>query len=318
MKCKLLIYLLFFNGLLGWSMQEKESELLINNYLDSIFISNNLDYKKIQDEYLFYFKRNYKSFKSIEGSVHYFSQEKKEKMKSFTSKYLNELNLLKDLSVTTHSAFMDFEKKVLSILNEEDLWGKDVFLTRLYVVLHEINYWDLNCFKPTYISNKIVPLYHASNDTALTNKIAVFVLIEKIYKRNQYINRALICQSKNYKINIEMDVEYETSLNNEESFDIVHPIFPGGKELKLKFISDNLEYPVKAIDHNIKGTVLASFFVSESGDITNVKICKSPSDILSKETIRLIRSMPKWKPGTINNESAKIKHTIPIHFELDN
>ena len=77
-----------------------------------------------------------------------------------------------------------------------------------------------------------------------------------------------------------------------------------------------MKYPKTAKKYEIQGKVLVQFVVSEDGSVTDVKITRGVEKSLDEEAIRVISSMPKWNPGTINGTPVKVKYTLPIVFKL--
>ena len=97
------------------------------------------------------------------------------------------------------------------------------------------------------------------------------------------------------------------------------PEFPGGMTELTKFIQENMRYPKKAIKKGIEGRVICQFTIKKDGSISteNITIIRSPHKLLNKEAIRLIKKMPKWKPGkNYKGEVKDFKYTIPITFKL--
>ena len=97
----------------------------------------------------------------------------------------------------------------------------------------------------------------------------------------------------------------------------VMPEFPGGESSMMKFIAENAEYPKEAAEKGIKGKVLVEFVVERDGSINEVKIKKSADPILDKEAIRIAKAMPKWKPGTIDGKTVRVKHVMPLTFSYN-
>jgi len=56
--------------------------------------------------------------------------------------------------------------------------------------------------------------------------------------------------------------------------------------------------------------------VNKDGEITNVNIARGLDPLLDKEALRVVNSMPKWKPGLQNNKPVSVSYTIPINFVL--
>ena len=94
--------------------------------------------------------------------------------------------------------------------------------------------------------------------------------------------------------------------------------FPGGSNEIIKFLKENLKYPVKALKNKIEGTVYVRFLVEKDGSINKdcVKVTKSVNVDLDKEAIRVIKLLPKWIPATQNK--MPIRHTmrIPVKFKI--
>ena len=97
---------------------------------------------------------------------------------------------------------------------------------------------------------------------------------------------------------------------------IVMPEFPGGKAAIFKYLAKNIRYPKTAWKNRIDGRVAVQFWVETDGSISDVKVIKSVSWDLNKEAIRVVKSMPNFKPGTIGGEPARIQFTLSIVFRL--
>lgn len=97
--------------------------------------------------------------------------------------------------------------------------------------------------------------------------------------------------------------------------------FPGGDEVLMKWLSNNLQYPENCIKKGIKGKVIVSFVVNGNGDVKEVKVVRSPDKELSKEVVRVVKAMPKWNPARqIHNDKVlktiNASFTLPIFFRL--
>lgn len=101
-------------------------------------------------------------------------------------------------------------------------------------------------------------------------------------------------------------------------FDVVEqmPEFPGGAVEMMKFLSENVKYPEAAMKAGTQGRVLATFIVEADGTVTNIKVVKKVSDEIDAEAVRVIKAMPKWKPGMQNGKVVRVKYTIPVSFRL--
>jgi len=100
-------------------------------------------------------------------------------------------------------------------------------------------------------------------------------------------------------------------------FPDVMPQFPGGDMELFRFINENLNYPETTLDEHIVGTIYIKFVVEKEGSISNVEVVKSLSNALGKEYIRVIQSMPKWKPAEKNGVIVRSYFTLPlrVHFK---
>jgi len=104
----------------------------------------------------------------------------------------------------------------------------------------------------------------------------------------------------------------------EEIFVVVEeqPEFPGGNTAMMKFLSDNIKYPVIAQENGIQGRVITNFVVERDGSITDVQVVRGVDPSLDKEAIRVIQSMPKWKAGRQRGSAVRVRFTLPVVFRL--
>jgi TonB family protein len=94
------------------------------------------------------------------------------------------------------------------------------------------------------------------------------------------------------------------------------PQFPGGDEARVRYIAGKISYPKEALDKGIQGTVYVSFIIEKDGSISTVKALKGIGGGCNEEAVRVVREMPKWKPGKQNGKLARVQFTIPIQFKL--
>ena len=97
---------------------------------------------------------------------------------------------------------------------------------------------------------------------------------------------------------------------------IVMPKYPGGLAECMKFLAQNIRYPKKARENGTQGRVVVQFYVETDGSIDDIKIVNSVSWELNDEAKRVIKKMPKFKPGTIGGEPARMQSTLPVMFRL--
>ena len=95
------------------------------------------------------------------------------------------------------------------------------------------------------------------------------------------------------------------------------PEFPGGQQALFKYLGENVKYPVIAQENGIQGRVICQFVVNKDGSIVDVVVVRSSGEpSLDKEAIRVINSMPKWKPGKQRGKPVRVKYTVPVNFRL--
>lgn len=84
-----------------------------------------------------------------------------------------------------------------------------------------------------------------------------------------------------------------------------------------KWLGKNLKYPVRAQEAGVQGRVYIEFIIERDGSITDAKVIRSVHPDLDKEALRVVNSMPKWKPGMQRDKAVRVKFTIPISFRLN-
>ena len=101
-------------------------------------------------------------------------------------------------------------------------------------------------------------------------------------------------------------------------FDVVEemPSFPGGQGALMSFLNSNIKYPVVAQENGVQGRVIVGFVVERDGSITDVKVMRSVDPSLDREAQRVVKAMPRWKPGKQNGSAVRVKYTVPVVFRL--
>lgn len=102
------------------------------------------------------------------------------------------------------------------------------------------------------------------------------------------------------------------------SFRVVEclPEFPGGMSEFIKWLTKNLKYPAAAQKKKIQGKVVVSFIVNKDGSISDEKIMRNADKQLDNEALRVIKMMPKWKPGQMYGVPCRTMLVIPVVFAL--
>lgn len=103
-----------------------------------------------------------------------------------------------------------------------------------------------------------------------------------------------------------------------EVFHVVEqlPEFPGGSTAFMKWLTKNIIYPSSAQTSKLKGRVVVSFIVDAEGNVKNLKVEKSNSQIFTNEVIRVLNTMPKWTPGKQNGRPCATMVSVPINFDM--
>ena len=85
----------------------------------------------------------------------------------------------------------------------------------------------------------------------------------------------------------------------------------------MKYITTNLQYPAAAKKAGTQGRVIVQFVVERDGTITNAKAVRSVESSMDEEAVRIINTMPKWKPGMQRGKTVRVKFTVPVMFRLE-
>lgn len=94
------------------------------------------------------------------------------------------------------------------------------------------------------------------------------------------------------------------------------PLYPGGEQQLISFLSKNIIYPAEANKNRWQGKTLISFLVNEDGSLSDFAVQKSSWQILDAEALRVAKLMPKWIPAKENGKAIKEKVVLPVMFNL--
>ena len=111
----------------------------------------------------------------------------------------------------------------------------------------------------------------------------------------------------------------EAAPEPEKVFTVVEqqPEFPGGTAEMYKYLGKNIKYPSAASRANVSGRVFMSFVVNTDGSIQDVQVLKGLGFGCDEEAIRVVKAMPKWKPGKQSGRAVRVKYNLPINFQLE-
>ena len=92
--------------------------------------------------------------------------------------------------------------------------------------------------------------------------------------------------------------------------------FPGGKVMLIQYIYRNIHYPPEALKQRINGRVISSFIINEDGSISDITLIQGIYKLLDEEALRVLHTMPPWKPAMKDGKAIKTKVIVPIVFKL--
>ncbi|MBP5573077.1 MAG: energy transducer TonB [Bacteroidales bacterium] len=110
----------------------------------------------------------------------------------------------------------------------------------------------------------------------------------------------------------------EEEVVEQEIFQIVEemPDFPGGTAKLAEYLQKNIKYPQMARESGIQGRVFVNFVVEPDGSVSNVKVLRSLGGGCDEEAMRVVKSMPKWKPGKQRGKAVRVSYILPVNFKL--
>lgn len=178
------------------------------------------------------------------------------------------------------------------------------------------------------VEEDITPITRNEEKPAPPPSLAKVLDVLNIVEDNAKIDEELIIQDsesdQNTQVEVTNNVVTSPSKIEEEEieeapvFFIVEemPEFPGGPTEITKFITHNIKYPIIAQENGVQGRVYVTFVVNGKGEVENVKIARGVDPSLDREAVRVVETMPKWKPGKQRNKPVKVSFTIPVNFVL--
>ncbi len=114
--------------------------------------------------------------------------------------------------------------------------------------------------------------------------------------------------------------EVEKEFDDDDTIEgiMVEPVpeYPGGDKARAIFLRENLIYPKEAKEGGIEGIVYVQFVIEKDGSIVDVEVLKGIGGGCDEEAVRVIKMMPKWKPGKQGGKEVRTRFTIPLKFSL--
>lgn len=118
--------------------------------------------------------------------------------------------------------------------------------------------------------------------------------------------------------NVVTVIEPEKELEEEPVYVFVEEeaAYPGGETALYDYLGKNIQYPDLARESGITGTVVIKFVVEKDGSISKPTILREIGGGCGKEALRVVKNMPKWKPGKQSGRAVRSEFTLPVQFEL--
>ena len=110
----------------------------------------------------------------------------------------------------------------------------------------------------------------------------------------------------------------EDEVVEQEIFKIVEemPSFPGGEAKLMEYVAKNVKYPQIARETGIQGRVFVNFVVEPDGSVSNVTVLRGIGGGCDEEAMRVVKNMPKWKPGKQRGKPVRVQYMLPVNFRL--
>lgn len=93
------------------------------------------------------------------------------------------------------------------------------------------------------------------------------------------------------------------------------PQYPGGLESMYEYLSENIVYPALALEEGVMGRVVVKFIVEKDGSLSGIDVVREVGYGCDKESVRVVKNMPKWAPGEHLGKKIRVQYALPIRFE---
>lgn len=172
---------------------------------------------------------------------------------------------------------------------------------------------------------------NTSNSRRIILVILAILVIGCVYAfmKCQGNNEAIEKTAPNIETTIDESVHNQSTEQDEQGYNSLQesqvrvyeevedmPSFPGGPDALMKWLSNNVKYPVQAQENGVQGRVIVSFVVETDGRIDEAEVARSVDPYLDREALRVVKSMPRWIPGRQNGECVRVRYNVPIAFRL--
>lgn len=135
---------------------------------------------------------------------------------------------------------------------------------------------------------------------------------------HDHLDVAVISDAEHDPRGVEITEIPEPEPDENSIFQVVEtqPEFPGGMAELMKYLQKNIRYPQICKEQRVQGRVIVQFVVNADSTITDVNVVKPVNPYLDQEALRVVKAMPKWKPGEQRGEPVRVRFTLPVTFRL--
>lgn len=143
-------------------------------------------------------------------------------------------------------------------------------------------------------------------------------IADKTQEGDENAQEAIVAPEETAPVKEEVKV-VEAAPVEEQVFQVVeqNPEFPGGMAALGQYLGKNLKYPAAASRANVSGKVFLTFVVNTDGSIQDIQVLKGLGFGCDEEAQRVVKGMPKWKPGKQSGRNVRVKYNLPISFVLE-
>ena len=135
---------------------------------------------------------------------------------------------------------------------------------------------------------------------------------------DDHLDVAVISDAEHDPRGVEILEIHESKPDENSIFQVVEiqPEFPGGMAELMKYLQKNIRYPKVCKEQGLQGRVIVQFVVNTDSTISDVKVVKPVNPHFDQEALRVVKAMPKWKPGTQCGKPVRVRFTLPVTFRL--
>ncbi|KAA6343309.1 hypothetical protein EZS27_008991 [termite gut metagenome] len=226
---------------------------------------------------------------------------------------------------------MEIKKSLKADLeNKKFTWlllGYVIVLAILFVAFewtqHDVKIDLSNTVSDVIFEEEIVPITQQDQPVApppaeVPKEIEVLNIVDD----NANVREITLASSEDAGTKVEVKyvapVIVEEEPDEQAIFEVVEnmPEYPGGMSALMQYLGKNIKYPTIAQENGTQGKVIVQFVVNKDGSVVDPVVVRSVDPYLDKEAIRVISTLPKWKPGMQRGKAVRVKYTVPVQFRL--